>query len=44
MYQQKIKFLVQLDSLIGEQKVDVIIAKDKNRLIEQVALRDGVAL
>jgi predicted nucleotidyltransferase len=44
MHQQKIKFLVQLDSLIGEQKIDVIIAKDKNRLIERIALRDGIAL
>ena len=41
---RKIKFLVKLDEYIGEQKIDVVLAKDKNRLIEQVALRDGVEL
>jgi hypothetical protein len=29
---------------IGEQKIDVIIAKDPSRPIEQAALRDGVEL
>jgi len=41
---RKIKFLVKLDEYIGEQKIDVVMAKDKNRLIEQVALRDGIEL
>jgi len=41
---RKISFLVKLDEYIGEQKIDVVMAKDKNRLIEQVALRDGVQL
>ena len=40
----KIKFLVQLELKIGEQKIDVIIANDKNRLIEQEALRTGILL
>ncbi len=44
MYEKKIKFLVELDLTIGEQKIDVVIAKDNNRLIEQVALRDGLEL
>jgi len=44
MYQKKIKFLVELDKTIGEQKIDVVIAKDKSRFIEQVALRDGILL
>ncbi len=42
--ERKIKFLIKLDELIGEQKIDVIIAKDKSRIIEQVALRDGIKL
>lgn len=40
----KRKFQILLDEYIGEQKIDVIMAKDKNRLIEQVAIRDGVEL
>ena len=42
--ERKIKFLVKLDEYIGEQKIDVIMAKDKNRLIEQEALRYGIKL
>ena len=42
--ERKIKFLIKLDEYIGEQKIDVIIAKDKNRLIEQEALKYGVKL
>lgn len=41
---RKIDFLVKLDNYIGEQKIDAVIAKDKSRLIEQVALRDGIQL
>ncbi|MCF6173297.1 MAG: nucleotidyltransferase domain-containing protein [Campylobacteraceae bacterium] len=41
---RKIKFLIKLDEYIGEQKIDVIMAKDKNRLIEQEALKYGVKL
>jgi len=41
---RKIRFLVELDEYIGEQKIDIVMAIDKNRLIEQVALRDGVLL
>lgn len=44
LYNKKIKFLVALQLAIGEQKVDVIIAKDKHRLIEQEALRTGLKL
>jgi predicted nucleotidyltransferase len=40
----KRKFQILLDEYIGEQKIDVIMAKDENRLIEQVAIRDGVEL
>ncbi len=42
--EKKIKFLIKLDEYIGEQKIDVILAKDKNRLIEQEALKYGIEL
>ena len=44
VYDRKIKFLIKLDEYIGEQKIDVIVAKDKNKLIEQEALKYGVEL
>jgi predicted nucleotidyltransferase len=44
LYNKKIKFLVALQLSMGEQQVDVIIAKDKNRLIEQEAIRTGIKL
>ena len=42
--ERKISFLVKLDDYIGEQKIDVIIATDKNRPIEQEAMKNGVEL
>lgn len=42
--EKKISFLLKLDNYIGEQKIDVILAKDKSRLIEQEALKYGVEL
>ena len=42
--ERKVKFLIKLDEYIGEQKIDVVMAKDKNRLIEKEALRYGVVL
>ncbi len=42
--EKKIKFLVMLKEKIGEQKIDVILAKDKTRLIEQEALKKGIKL
>ena len=41
---RKIQFLIKLDEYIGEQKIDVILAKDQNRLIEQEALKNGIRL
>ncbi|MDP2751720.1 MAG: nucleotidyltransferase domain-containing protein [Rhodocyclaceae bacterium] len=40
----KIKFLVSLEQKIGEQKIDVVLAIDENRPIEQQAMRTGVML
>jgi len=42
--EKKVKFLLKLYEQIGEQKIDVVIAKDKNRLIEQEALKNGIEL
>ena len=41
---KKRQFLIKIDEYIGEQKIDVVLAKDSSRLIEQVALRDGIEL
>jgi len=43
-FSHKIKFLVALEQQIGEQKVDVVFAEDKNRAIEQQAVSTGVLL
>lgn len=42
--QRKINFLVKLDEYIGEQKVDAVLAKNKDRLIEKEAIRTGIEL
>ena len=41
---KKSKFKIKLYDKIGEQKIDVIISKDKSRLIEQEALNKGILL
>lgn len=41
---KKSEFRLKLYDAIGEQKIDVIISKDKSRLIEQEALKKGIAL
>ena len=44
LWEKKINFLVQLKSTIGDQKIDVIISRDKSRLIEQEAIKNGIEL
>lgn len=44
IYESKIRFLVELDKRIGEQKVDVVISSDKNAPIKQSAMKYGIAL
>lgn len=44
IYKKKIDFLVTLDLILGEQKIDIVIEQDKNRDIEQVAITTGVEL
>lgn len=41
---RKIRFIAKLYEFLGEQKIDVIIKKNNERTIEQVAQRDGVPL
>jgi predicted nucleotidyltransferase len=43
-FTRKIKFLISLEQKIGEQKIDVVMAIDKNRPIEQEALKNGIWL
>ena len=44
LVEKKINFLVSLKRKIGEQKIDVVISRDKNRPIEQEALKKGIQL
>ncbi len=44
LYSKKINFLVALEESIGKQKVDIIFAEDPTRLIEQIALKEGMEL
>ena len=41
---KKIKFLVELEKKIGEQKVDLVISSNKERLIEKIAISEGIKL
>ncbi len=42
---KRISFLVMLKSLIGDQKVDVVLAnKSQNRLIDEIVKQEGILL
>ena len=41
---KKIQFLAKLKEKIGDQKIDVIMAKDETRIIEKEAINRGVEL
>jgi len=43
-WHEKNKVLVNLKSKIGDQKIDVIISKDVNSVIEQEAVLTGILL
>jgi predicted nucleotidyltransferase len=43
-FDKKIRFLAQLHLSLGDQKIDVIVYRDENRLIEKEALTKGVKL
>jgi len=44
LYEKKIKYIARLYKLLGEQKIDIVISKDKNRIIEKNAFSTGVLL
>jgi len=44
LFAKKLSFLVSLKKMIGDQKIDVIIAKNPDRAIEKEALENGVEL
>ena len=41
---KKSKFRLKLEDKIGEQKIDILISKDKNKSVEQEALKKGIML
>jgi predicted nucleotidyltransferase len=41
---KKIKYLAKLNMLLGEQKIDVIILKNGDTLIEKIAVENGILL
>lgn len=44
LQKKKIEFLLKLEELLGEQKIDVVFEMDKARLIEEIAIQKGVEL
>ena len=40
--EQKITLLTKLQTVLGDQKIDIVLAKDKKRLVEQEARKKGV--
>jgi predicted nucleotidyltransferase len=44
LYKKKLKLILDIKSKIGEQKIDLIISKDKTRIIEQEVLEKGIKL
>jgi predicted nucleotidyltransferase len=44
LFEKKIKFLARLKRELGEQKIDIVFNTDKNRLIEQEAIKWGIKL
>lgn len=41
---KKLDFLVKLKREIGQQKIDVVFDKSLNRMIDRIAMRDGILL
>ncbi len=44
LFEKKIKFLARVKRELGEQKIDIVFNIDKNRLIEQEAIKWGIKL
>ncbi len=43
-YEKKVRFWIELQERLGEQQIYIVLSKDKNRSIEQVALKEGIEL
>jgi predicted nucleotidyltransferase len=43
-FEQTIRLITKLQMALGDQKIDVVLAKDPSRLIEQEARQGGVLL
>ena len=41
---KKIKFLSKIKQIIGDQKIDIVISRDKTRVIEKEAIANGIQL
>ncbi len=41
---KKIDFLVKLKNIIGDQKIDVVMGRGEDRMIDQIAKKEGVLL
>lgn len=44
LHEKKLEFILDIKSKIGEQKIDLVISKDKTRTIEQEALKKGIKM
>lgn len=44
LFEKKIKFLSRVKRVLGDQKIDIVFNENKNRLIEQEALKWGIKL
>ena len=41
---KKIKLLSKIKQIIGDQKIDIVISRDKTRVIEKEAIANGIQL
>ncbi|WP_054683144.1 nucleotidyltransferase domain-containing protein [Rhodothermus marinus] len=44
LFDRKLTFLARLKLQLGDRKIDVVLAEDPSRPIEQVALQEGIEL
>jgi predicted nucleotidyltransferase len=44
LFDKKITLLSKLKTFLGDQQIDLVLSKDKNRSIEKEALRTGIKL
>lgn len=44
LLEKKIKYITRLNFLLGEQKIDVVLSKETNTIIRNIAKKTGVLL